>query len=713
MATPTNAIPDTYVPILPDQWNVEKDEEWYRNCVRFWAGQYNPNVETAYTIAKANGSPEGGKQNPTTGRVIDKFVRNMSYYFGDQNNITYAYWVKDVNNSQLPTRLINGQSIFEIIEYRSGFMYDTFVKGMHKRVNVKDNSPDFLSDMNERVSLAIMASELKSAGVDINLQPIPGQEIRSEEQAIAYLKERPMDKVERIFTSVARDFLFSIDYEKSFMKIIQYLNICAFARVEVRVEGDDVVMDIYAPHQCIFDINSKDDFGDDDQGGGVVDYMTIPDLFARYEFNDKEKEQLNQIAKSNSASTAGNLGYPFISSYIGNSGFPYWRWINGVPVVAVIKAWWKGYENGMQKNYMCDYIGNAYVKNFGPQKYMIENKRNKSYVIPRFTDFMPSKFFGKNKSIIDRAFSISDRIDGLEAKLDLFINQAKGSVLIMNGGELPDNTSPKEILSNISTMNFVYLEMDIDDAEQIYGKGKVFSVVDLNVNGQAVNALNQEITRLEGKLKRIAFAPDTVTGQQTPQGSFKEQQGIIDQASYGTSTFYNGFIIYLNRIIQIGTDLRKTLFSLKEADKALQFGTAEIQFVKFLKEWSLKELNVHVDQSDAVTPQDRAEYREMQFAFLQNSQNFQGLGIGDFAAIKMMDSKSEIARYLKEKEAQGKAEAQAREEQQMAREEQQAADANATQLAMTQEQGAVSLENTQLKNQGKLEEKALAAQLSE
>jgi len=712
MTIPTDAIPDTFVPVQPDQWNVEKNEDWYKNNVRFVAGQYNPNVETAYTVAKANGSPQGGKQNPTTGRVIDKFIRNMSYYFGDQNNITYAYWVKDVNNSQLPTRLINGQSIFEIIEYRSGFMYEAFVKNLHKRVNVKDNSPDFLSDMNARVSLAILASELKQAGLDVNLQPIPGQEIQSEEQAISYLKERPMDKVERIFTSVARDFLFAIDYEKSFMKLILYGNICAFMRVEVRVEGDDTVMDIYAPHQCIYDTNSKDDFGDDDQFGGVVDYMTIPDLFARYSFTDTEKEQLNQIAKANSASAAGNLGYPFISSYIGNSGFPYWRWINGVPVVGVVKAWWKGYENGMEKNYVCDYIGNAYIKNFGIQKYMTERKRNKSYIMPRFIDFRPNMFFGKNKSIVDRLFSISDRIDGLEAKLDLFINQAKGSVLIMHGGELPDNTSPKEVLSNIATMNFVYLEMEIDQAESVYGKGNVFSVADLNVNGQAVNALNQEIRRLEEKTKRIAFAPDAALGQQTPQGSFKEQQGIIDQASYGTATFYNGFLIFLNRIIQQGTDLRRTLFSLAEADKVLQFSNAEIEFVKFQKEWSLKELNTHIDQSDAVTPQDRAEYKEMQFAFLQNAQNFQGLGLGDFAAIKMMDSKSEIARYLKAKEAEGKAIAEAQRQQQLALEEKAKADANATQLAMTQEQGAVSLENTQLKNEGKLQEKVLDAQLS-
>lgn len=698
---PVAPLATATVPIMPDQWDVEKNDKWYKECVLFWAGQYNPVLDSGFQISKANNTTEIGKQNPTSGRFVDKCLRNFSYFFGEQNNITYGHFVRDENNRPLPARLINGQTIYELIKHRSGFMYEAYVRDLHKRISVRDNSPDFLSDLDGRLKLAVIKSELSNAGVDIEgFEPMDGVQIENEEQASHYLKERPMEKIERIFTSVARDFLFTIRYREQFKQLIDYLNICSFGRVLLRVENGELIMDVYRPDQCIYDTTSTSEFGYDDNGGGVVDYYTIPELFTRYpDLTDEDKHELQQIAKANSVSSATNLGYTWVSGFIGTSGYPYWRWNNGVPMVGVVKAYWKGYDNGMQKVYGADFIGNKYLKRMGEAPNQVEAKINKSYVRLPFDDYRPDMFFGKNKGLIDRLFFISDRIDGLEAKIDLFINRAKGAVLIMNGGELPEGTTPKEILTNISTLNFVYLDMDMDDAVNTYGKNRVFDVADLNLSGQAVEAINREIARLEEKCKQIAFTPDAALGQQTPQGSAKEMQGILNQSSYGTATYDAGFVTFLENIIQRGVDISKILLSMEEKEKVLRYSETEMVFVKFLKEWMLKDLNVHVDQDDAVTPQDRVEWANIEVAFMQNPQNFKGLSLADFATIKLMNSNREIANYLRVQYARGEEKEAAIRAHEQALAEAQNARGNATQLAIAQEQGNVTLEKEAMKTE--------------
>lgn len=676
------------VPIMPDQLFIEKNESWYKDCVLFWAGQYNPVLDSGVQIAKSNNAGEAGKNNPTSGRFVDKCLRNFSYFFGEQNNITYGHFIRDENNRPLPTRLINGQTIYELIKHRSGFMYDAYVQDLHRRVSVRDNSPDFISDLDNRIKLASMQAEMRSAGVQVDgFEPLDGVEFDNEEQISLYLKERPMEKIERIFSSVARDFLWTVNYEEQFKQLIDYLNICGFGRVFLRVENGEMKMDVYRPDQCIYDTTSTSEFGRDDSGGGVVDYLTIPELFTRFpDFDDTQKAEIQQIAKANSVSSAVNLGYTWVSGFIGTSGYPYWRWNNGVPMVGVVTAYWKGYDNGMEKVYGASFIGNKYLKKAGEAPNQIEKQVNKSYVELPFRDYRPDMFFGKNKTLVDRLFFISDRIDGLEAKIDLFINRAKGTILIMNGGELPEGTTPKEILTNIATLNFVYLDMDMDEAVNQYGKGRVFDVADLNLNGQAVEAVNREIQRLEVKCKQIAFTPDAALGQQTPQGSFKEQQGIINQASYGTVTYDRGFVKYLNNIIQLGTEMSRLILCTEEKEKVMRFSDKEVMFIKFMKEWTLKDLNVHIDQDDALTPQDRAEWSQIEFSFSQNPQNYKGLTLADFATIKLMNSKREIAAYLKAQQARADAKEQQKLAQEQAIADQQNQRNNATQLTMNQQQ---------------------------
>lgn len=620
---------------MPDQWDVEKNIEWYKQNGLFIAGQWNPVIETNYTTAKTN---EGaGKQTPDTGRWADKCIRNYQYYFGEQNNIAYGYWVRDYNNKPLPARLINGQTIYELCKHIQGYLYDTYIVGLPKRIGVSDVTPDYLEEQNQKFTLAKMYLDMKYAGMTadentVSFNPIEGinlNEIETAEKLERYRAERPSQAIERIFTGAAKKFLNDINWKEKFKKITDYLLPTGFARVKVCVKNGKLYLYVYRPEQCIYDTTVDDDFGRTASYWGVVHYYSIPELFSEYtDLTDTEKKDLQEISRSNSPTQVTVPWFAGANVMIGSSGYNWYDFRSSVPRVGVVEAYWKGLDkDGKEIIERVDIIGNQIIKRAGKDYNLIEDKVNKANVEPPFLDYHPDMIGGKNKSLVDRVCNISDRIDGLQAKIDLFINRAKGKVILINANELPDDVGVKEVMSDLSSMGGTVIQgVDIDSAREQYGE-RLITLADMTLDYQGIVGLRNEIEALKREAKAIVSVPDAALGQAVPQGSNKELMNTINQASFGLSTFNDGFLTYENNICQRAVDLQKIVWTINEESHVLDLGERDYQLVKFTKDISLKDMHLFIDQDDAITPEVRRYYMDLGFNLSQGESG------GDYASL--------------------------------------------------------------------------------
>ncbi len=690
----------------PDDYGVKKDDEWYRQNALWVAGNYNPIIRDTVTVARSNGTTETGKVNPDTGRWASNCQRQIQYWFAEQNNVSHGHFVRDEKNNPL-SRIINGQTIFQLLKHIEGNLYLNYIKGFHERVGVCDGSPDFQSERMEKFALAKMvidmrASKVYAASEIMKMQPVEGQEFESLEQIQRYKEESPMEHVERIFTGAARKFLLDIHYEETLKKVAQYLTINYFSRVQVKVENGQLYLEIFRPDQCIWDQSVDDDFGRKARIWGTIQYLTIPELLSRYKFEYEEKTELQAIA--NSKSGANFPWWNLTNTQIGASGFMWFNITNSIPRVAVAQTYWKSLDEGKEVIYRCDLIGNRYIRNQGLATNMIEDKMNKANVEPPFLDFIPDMLFGRNKGFIDRLADISDRIDALQAKMDLFINRAKGKVVFIDGAELPEGVGVQEVATDLSTVGLtVVTQADVDEMAQ--NKRNLITLADLTIDGAGILAIRSEIKEKQNECKEILSIPAAALGQATPTGSNRELMNTIAQASYGMTTFYEGFGVYLNNIVQRATDIQKIVYTMKESEMVLDMGNRDFEFVKFLKPWTLKKLDTYIDQKDYVTPEDRQKYDDYAFNYSQNPTS--GVSMSDVVQISTMTSKREIVNYLKTRERVFKAEQKMKEAQAAIDAQEQAAAANQTQEVIADKQVQGNLEGKQMDIQGKLAVQAM------
>ena len=688
------------VPQKPDDWGVERNQDWYKNNTLWIAAQYNPVVETNYTTAKTN---EGaGKQTPDTGRWADKCIRNYQYYFGEQNNIAYGYWVRDFNNRPLPARLINGQTIYQLCKHIQGYLYDAYITLLPKRIGVSDVTPDFLEEQNQRFYLAKMFIDMKYSGMlldenTFDFNPIEGiniNEIESAEHLDKYRAERPLQVVERVFTGAAKKFLNQINWKEKFKKMTDYLVPTGFSRVEVCVRNGQLYFYVYRPEQCIYDTTVDDDFGRTSRYWGVVHYYTIPELVAEYkdDLKDNEIADLQAIAKTNSPNQITVPWFAGANSAIGTSGYNWYDFRSNIPRVCVVRGYWKGLNDKKQEViYRCDVLGNYFVKRAGLADNMIEDKVNSANIEPPFLDYHPDMINGKNKSIVDRLANISDRIDGLQAKIDLFINRAKGKVVLINAAESPDGVQIKEIMSDLAGIGGTVIQgVDIDTARETYGD-RLITLADLTVDFQGITSLRNEIKELQYESKQVTSLPDAALGQAAPQGSDKEKMNIIAQSAYGLATLNDGFLTYLNNICQRAVDIQKLVWTMDEQSHVLDMGDRDYEIVKFCKDWTLKQLNLFIDQDDAITPEIRRYYYDLGFNMSQNSTEYSTL----LATLPRIHSIREMETLFKSTQRRIEAKAEMIRQQELAAQQQQIAMANQTQenIAATQADAGLQKEN--------------------
>lgn len=648
-ATANSGLPQYSIGVMPDDYGVEKSEKWYVDRAKWVITNYN------HWIPRYS----AGSFNTSRNRDNDRWATNaskwISYTKGTQDNSLLGHVARDVKNRTIDIPIIPDMNIFQICKHHEGKLAQTYSQKLDERIGASDRTADFLDERLKKIELAKMAIDMKKAMPEmkdygVSIQPMEGVDFESQEQLDKYLEEAPMEQIERIFTNAGISFLWNNNWKEQFDEMYKNLVRLGYNRCYVYAENGEVKMRNFRPDLCIWDNwanNGAENFSTKDRFQGVLIPYTIPELFGKYNFTDDEKQELQNIARF--PTDASVLPSWFVSSNIsiGNGDLFWWNLNARIPIVWVAQTYFKSLKNDNKTEtwYRCDLIGNRYSKNMDEANNIVEDKFNPSDVEPIFLDCHPDMYYGSNQGFPELLHRLSDEVSALEHKNTFFIARALGKVIFVNRSLLDENTSVREVMTNLKSAGIeTYEGVNIDSARAEFPGRDIVDVVDLTVDGQGIVANRSEINEKKRQMGLIASTPEAIMGQQTLQGSNQELQTTLMNASYGIMPFYGSVEIYITKIVQRAVDLQKMVYSQVEAVKTLQISERDYQLVKFLKPWSLKKLHVFVDTNDGLTPQEKQQYYDIIFNYSQNPES--GLSPQDAFEVMGMSSKREINNYI-------------------------------------------------------------------
>lgn len=681
---------------------AEKNEDWYWNYGRWVCSKYNPVMPQFYPQSDVD-----SVQRPD--RWAARVMRLYSYVFAEQINGIYDYMGLDENNNTLPIKMVNSHLIQMLIKHMQGTIQDV-INTLPDTVYAKCLDNEFLSYKKNLLNLAKLKGDFKYVFEDLvssgmEFTPMGDQEFENNEELEKTIEETVQHAMERYFTAWSADWLYKTDYMSWVKLLFRYLVPAYFNRVELYTDNWEVKIKVHKPQNCIWDNSFDDEFGKEKRYCGIVEEYSIPEIKQKYPtLTDAQIKDLTARAQQYEY---GTMQAVYATDLV-QGGIVWYSNTNNVPTVTVVRTYFVSIgDDGLPTWYKADILGNQYIKNTGLVDNLIVDNYNN--LIPPIIDYIPELINGKNKSPVDMAMNLIDRLKGIRAKTDLLINRIKGNIVTLFAEKFPDGADHLSIAQDLANGLLTLEGVNIDDMNPNERNNFLFKVENIGVDYNSYRALNEERLRIEYEVKEIFSIPTIALGQQQSVVGKGVQEQTIVQSSYGVKPLYDGFMQYINNVVGAACEMRKNLIMLSDGSEeqleTLQLTQRQYEVFKVSKEWSLSTLNIYLDSKDIISEQQRAEYRMIFEREAQNPISFVDAEVVSDAIACKTNTQLRVLLKYKKKVFEAKQEKAMKEQQALAALQTQAMNQTQENVAEIQNQG--KLVNTSLKVEGDLEKEAL------
>lgn len=684
--------------LKPKDFDVEKNKEWYEQYARWVGTKYNHAIPLFYNVGEV-GDDTLNRPNLWASRTM----KLLAYLFAEQNNGVYDYMSLDENNNPLPIKLLNTNIIYTLVKHINGTMASN-IATLPDSIFARSLDSDFISYKKTLFNLSKMKIDFnyvfeKAQEQGMEFLPLGDMEFKNEEELRKYLEETVQNKMERFFTAWAKDWLYKTDYTNWVSELFRYLVPTYFNRVELYVENWNVKIKVHKPQMCIWDNSFDDENGKKQRFQGVLEEYSIPALKTAYpELTTKQLNQLDNLAKESTSQ--------FSQVYGTNENIIWYD--KNQQVVTVLKARWISLDENKESTwYQCDLIGNLFALRYKPCENM--TKTAQGYLGTPFIDFIPDLINGRSRSPIDRSMDLVDRIRAYEGKIDLMVHRIKGAVTTLFADKIPEGMDAISLAQDINNGVVVLEGVLGDDYSENDKRNYAFKVEQIGIDYNSYQSLRAEVELAKNEIRDIFSIPRVALGSQKGIIGQGVQENSIAQSTFGITPLYDGFGQYLNTIIQAACEMRKNLILIAEDTdemrETLRITKREYDIFELTKDMALVDLNVYLDNKDAITEKQRAEYMMLFEREISIPNSFVDSEVlAEAMSAQTNTEMRNILRYKKriweEKQA---AAAKAQQEAQM----QQAQMQQAAMQQMTQTQNAGKLANTQMKGDIDLEKTAM------
>ena len=425
-----------YSTILPPQYGVEWNDEYWKRCIRGVAAQWNFNVVKNNPMAiNANeiGLPIGFSQRAFFWK---------DYYLGQQRNIDYDHYLTREDGSRNLLKMFRGKDITKFVNYMLDECIDK-IANIPNTIDVRGVSDNIVSK--RKAELDYMKSlkdnknfvSLMKSKFNVIFKTAYGEDFMNQEQEnmqqVDYL-----DSLEEGALNVAKDIYYRNHLDEKLVEVCIDALITGAGMVYHSIVNGYEMIDRVPIYEAIFPPSVFGDQHRYDVYGGRVRFMTVPEVFATYpNIPDADKEEIQNLAKTFSGQTS------FFNQFnsLGAPSFYWWNQMDGVLRVAVVHAQWASYEkDANEKQYQClregTLIGNKYLLNNKISTNQTEDWRNPSMTDLDYQMVQPMSIFGQNMGIPEMLYTYQNQVDSWQTKIDDFIARAKGKVYVINSSKL-------------------------------------------------------------------------------------------------------------------------------------------------------------------------------------------------------------------------------------------------------------------------------------
>jgi len=686
-----------YSTILPPQYGVEWNDEYWKKCIRGVAAQWNFNVVKNNPMAinaSEIGLPIGFSQRAFFWK---------DYYLGQQRNIDYDHYLTREDGTRNLLKMFRGKDITKFVNYMLDECIDK-IMNIPDTIDVRGVSDNLVSK--RKAELDYMKSlkdnknfvEIMKAKFNVIFKTAYGEDFMNKMQEdvenVDYL-----DSMEEGALNVAKDIYYRNHLDEKLVEVCVDALITGAGMVYHSIINGYEMIDRVPIYEAIFPPSVFGDQHRYDVYGGRVRFMTVPEVFATYpNIPDADKEEIQNLAKTFSGQTS------FFNQFnsLGAPSFYWWNQMDGVLRVAVVHAQWASYsKDANDKQYQClregTLIGNKYLLNNKISTNQTEDWRNPSMTDLDYQMVQPMSIFGQNMGIPEMLYTYQNQIDSWQTKIDDFIARAKGKCYVINSSKLAAaGIKATDIISDFSDMGITVLpDVDIDAGN--LGENRIVEAIDMTMS-QDVMLLWSNIKEYRAMMADILNIPDAARGQMKGYVSQDMLNTAASGSTKGTSYFYTPINKFFTRVLEKGVNKFKTsTLSNPRMEYNLIVNETQMEQFKSTKEFGLSKFGLRICYEDQIDTKARQSIDQMVFAYAQNSA-VTGYTMSDLFEVQSLTTKTEVKNYLK-----------FREKQIETKKAKEAADAAAQAQAMQQQ--ALAAQNQQVAMKEDSENARTAAQL--
>lgn len=626
--------------------------EWYTQCVRAIATHYNSTTFDEFAF----------ENKP----YIHKFLEYYKYYFGKQTSESLHFMQEAAPNVNLPAKWIPGKKIMSLLEYMRG----SFIRVINT-INVTTFSTT-KSTIDEKAILEnTMIFDLLTESFQQAAQSLTGRDstvagigsFASVEDIREFMQYDFKTANEVIAKELADHVMHSNHHREKFIQLFTHMLITNMPAIKIYVENGRVKWRVVNPLTFTCDTTFDNEYGRGMNFAGEVRYLSIPQIME--EFQGKLKPETLQLLQD----IDGDPKHKELQN-MRDRGPGYYRYHNGVLLLRITEAEWKGVKYiGVEQN--TDKYGNTHVTisdKKKAKKYPVQCIRfgvliGDTYLVDygeapnqyRKTDsladtelsykvFMPGHMLGHDVSIVEKLQAHQDNIDLYKYKIQLAIGRDKGKVYTIDTSQLDGVTDINEIATIAQTVGIIPYNSYNDETGMSKPSGKYFDVIDLSLDNNVKNYLGL-IEREIREMEEIVNIPQMALGQQQAVVGLGVQQNTIAQSTLGVLNYYDGFLKYIENILQHSINVQKLVLDYEKTTTGLNIvGKTKSKVLKISDDFKFDDFGIYLDANDMIEPAAKQRILTIAQAMAQNGL----MDMLDFVKLDQMDTYTEMVNYLEQ-----------------------------------------------------------------
>lgn len=664
----------------------KKTEDWYLKVGRYFTTFYNlpifpyPNKETALT-------------------PVDEMNRCFLYYYGQQGAARNFPVIENTILMQLQSR--NNQ-IFQLVNSLHGKMSEFMAKF---NISTELLSPEAKNRKDIMKSLLLfmvdnkeLLDSFKSLGVTFN--PLPENiVIQSREDVEEYMDVSYREEGAEIAERIAKALIKINDYAT--LKTQQFLDVivAGVTGCDRYIDNGVVVEKVIAPQSLILDFRSKTNncYNDDAWFRGYWENLISPDGVLE-KYGELLSEEARKEIKSLATQQSTNQYYASFTQIYPQAPTAYYNWWQGngsyLTGISVSKIYFKARvdyryklkkgnvvkekdfvdgkpviqnmrRSGMVSNYrwhQVTIIGNKWVCDYGvvPNAVYDELRINEQQCPA--TVFIDNYMGGYYRSRVSRMTDLQDDYNLATIKRKAAMINDLGVNYIITDAGADSNKTIRNIFQDFNSQHMTMLKKDLEANPESF-QMRFAEVVDFTKSLSVVSTYEAIMESLKREMSQMMHLPDISQGLQQSVIGKGVQQATTNLAAVGVAPLFNGFINYIQRGLQISSNIQKNAFIADDYNEDYArhiLGDRGYNWLKSSAMTSFEKFGIYINPYDQI---DEQKYQELLVLIQAGIQNGV-LDFNDALKLKTVTSYRHALIYLSRVIKKRKMEAQQMAEQQ-------------------------------------------------